>query len=258
MPNSGLQQDLLSVLLIDDDLVSREVMATVLTMSGYAVHTAANGEASLEVLAEGGCVPAVILMDAQMPGLSGERLIEKLRALCKANIYVISASTAPDEMVKAADGFVLKPLTSDCLQKIIGAHKPQPARAAPSSLDALDQQAEDPVVNPKILAQLREMMPAAAVRQIYTAVVADLEKRIAALEAAIAHGDAAEVRRLGHALKGGCSMAGAVQAARLGASIESGVLESNGNLLGNNSSVLGELRTAARRLESMLKAEFPA
>jgi len=258
MPNSGLQQDLLTVLLIDDDLVSREVMATVLTMSGYAVHTAASGEASLQVLSGGGCIPTVILMDAQMPGLSGEQLVEKLRALSQAKIYVISASNAPDEMVKAADGFVLKPLTSDCLQKLLGAHKPQSAPSAPSRIDAPVPQSEDPVVNPEILAQFREMMPAAAVRQIYAALVADLEKRIASLEAAIARGDAAEVRRLGHALKGGCSMAGAIQAARLGASIESGVLELNGNHLDNNSSVISDLRTAARHLESMLKAEFPA
>jgi len=57
------------VLLIDDDLVSREVMATVLAMSGYTVHTAAGGEESLELLAGGECVPSAILMDAQMPGL---------------------------------------------------------------------------------------------------------------------------------------------------------------------------------------------
>ena len=40
------------VLLIDDDLVSREVTATVLTMSGYTVHTAVSGAAALEMLAQ--------------------------------------------------------------------------------------------------------------------------------------------------------------------------------------------------------------
>ena len=40
------------------------------------------------------------------------------------------------------------------------------------------------------------------------------------LEAAIAKGDDAEVRRIGHAIKGGCGMAGAIQAARLGALFE--------------------------------------
>jgi len=259
MLDFGSQQDLLTVLLIDDDLVSREVMATVLTMSGYTVHTAAGGEASLEVLADGGCVPSVILVDAQMPGLSGSQLIEELRARSRASIYVISASNAPDEMVAGADGFLLKPLTSDGLQKLLRAHAPRAAHSEPPSSSAAPvAQTGDPVVNPKTLAELREMMPAAAVRQIYAAIVADLDKRIAALEAAIAAGDAAEVRRIGHAIKGGCGMAGALQAARLGASIESGILESNGNHLDNTSSVIGDLRAAARRLESMLEAGFRA
>jgi CheY-like chemotaxis protein len=73
------QPDLPTLLLIDDDMVSREVMATVLTMTGYTMHTAPSGEASLELLDSGSCVPAAILMDAQMPGLSGTRLIEELR-----------------------------------------------------------------------------------------------------------------------------------------------------------------------------------
>ena len=41
------QRNLPTVLLIDDDLISREVMATILTMSGYSVHTAVGGAESI-------------------------------------------------------------------------------------------------------------------------------------------------------------------------------------------------------------------
>ena len=54
--------------------------------------------------------------------------------------------------------------------------------------------------------------------------VDDLIKRIDALGSAIAKGDTAEVRRIGHAIKGGCGMAGAVQAAHLGALLEAAPL----------------------------------
>jgi len=249
-----------TVLLIDDDLVSREVMATVLAMSGYTVHTAAGGEESLELLAGGECVPSAILMDAQMPGLRGTRLIEGLRAHSNASIFVVSASNAPAEMVAAADGFLLKPLTADGVQKLLQARKHKSARSGSlnrSGPVAAAPQIVDPAVSPTILAQLREMMPAAAVRQIYSAIVADLDRRIGALEAAVAKGDADEVRRIGHAIKGGCAMAGAQQAARLGALIESGVLESNDNQKDYASRVIGDLHAAARRLESMLEAGFP-
>ncbi len=92
-----------------------------------------------------------------------------------------------------------------------------------------------------------------AVRQIYAAIVADLARRIALLEAAISKKDVAEVRRIGHAIKGGCGMAGALQAARLGAELESPV-----NHLDNSPALLEKLRAAAASLERMLEVEFPA
>src|SRR5580658_6061851 len=127
-------QDLPIVLLIDDDMVSREVMATMLTMSGYLVHTAAGGEAALELLASGACVPGVILMDAQMPGLSGTSLIEQLRTRSKAQIYVVSASDAPD-IAAVADGFLLKPFAPETLTKMFEDHVAQSQPAKPPGLD---------------------------------------------------------------------------------------------------------------------------
>ena len=250
------RHDLPTLLLIDDNMVSREVMATVLTMSGYTVHTAADGPAALDLLAAGECVPGVILMDAQMPGLSGTQLIEQLRALTQARLYTISASNAPDQVIAAADGFLLKPFTPEALTKLIEEHQ---AQLQPPAADGLDS--DETIVNPETLAQLREMMPETAVRQIYQAIVADLGRRIAALEAAIAKGDDPEVRRIGHAIKGGCSMAGALQVARMGAVIEGGgigVTGSGVNHLDNGSTVLRDLRAAAANLQRMLEAEFQA
>ena len=96
-------------------MVSREVTATVLTMSGYTVHTAVDGDTALEMLAGGDCTPDAILMDAQMPGLSGTELIAELRARTKARIFAISGSNPPHEVAAAADGFLLKPFDAEAL-----------------------------------------------------------------------------------------------------------------------------------------------
>jgi hypothetical protein len=53
-------------------------------------------------------------------------------------------------------------------------------------------------------------------------------------------------------------MAGASQAARLGALIEKGARTGSGNQLDNSAILVGDLRAAARALESMLDAELPA
>jgi CheY-like chemotaxis protein len=242
-----------TLLLIDDDMVSREVAATVLTMSGYAVYTAVSGAAALNMLVNGECAPDVILMDAQMPGLSGIKLIAKLRTRTKARVFAVSGSRPPDDVIAASDGFLPKPFDAEALEEILEGHPLSDADAKSSGLDP-----DLPVINAETLAQFRGMMPETGVREIYTAVVADLTKRMQALEGAIAKGDDGEIRRIGHSIKGGCGMAGALQAAHLGALFEELPAGTESNHLDNSMALLSDLRAAARNLERMLEAELPA
>jgi len=257
----GARTELPTVLLIDDDMVSREVMATLLTMEGFTVHAAEGGLAALDLLAEGAFVPAIILIDTQMPGISGIRLIEELRARSQAILCAISGSPAPDELVAATDGFLLKPFGGDALLQLLkdNAAVEDPHAPFATLSDAIEA---EPIVDLKTLGQLRDLMPESAVREIYAAIVADLFKRLAALEEAIACGDGPQVQRIGHSIKGGCAMAGALQAARLGALLEAGILDSlseeHGNHLEAKAVVIHDLRTAALNLERMLEGGLPA
>jgi CheY-like chemotaxis protein len=239
MRNLITQHEPPTILLIDDDMVSREVMATMLTMSGYPVHTAVDGPSALNLLAEQACAPGVILMDAQMPGLSGVELIGELRARSQARLYVISASQSPDGIATAADGFLLKPFSPDSLTRLIADHEAAERPAKPAGLDP-----GEAVLNPQTLAQLREMMPET-------------------LETAANAGDWPEIRRIGHAIKGGAAMAGASQVSRIAALVESGALEPSStsspvNQVDNSASILADLRAAALNLQRMLNAEFKA
>jgi HPt (histidine-containing phosphotransfer) domain-containing protein len=78
------------------------------------------------------------------------------------------------------------------------------------------------------------------------------------LEMAIAKNDAVEVHRIGHAIKGGCGMAGALQAAHIGAQLETAPLDSGGNHLDNSGRLLLDLRAALRNLERMLNSGLQA
>jgi CheY-like chemotaxis protein len=253
MRNFETRRTLPTLLLIDDDMVSREVAATVLTMSGYAVHTAVDGAVALKMLTGGECTPGVILMDAQMPGLSGVRLIAELRTHTNAKIVAISGSNPPSEVAAAADGFLLKPFDAGALAKLLEGH---PLPGAPSRVSRLDP--NQPVINIETLNQFRGMMAEPAIREIYSAVIADLIRRLQSLEGAIAKGDDLEVRRIGHAIKGGCGMAGAMQAAHVGALFEELPTDTESNHLDNSMALLSDLRVAVRNLERMLEAELPA
>ena len=143
----GASRDLPTVLIIDDDMVSREVMATVLTMTGYTIHTAAQGDEAIALLDAGTCTPEVILMDAQMPGLKGVRLVEELRARTKASIYAMSGSDVAEDVRIAVDGHLSKPFGPQALQQLIEQHHP-----APPAIELEDA----PVISAETLAQLRE------------------------------------------------------------------------------------------------------
>jgi len=241
------------VLLIDDDMVSREVLATVLTMGGYTVHTAADGAGAVALLDSGESRPEVILVDTQMPGLSGVELLEALRLRSRAKLFAISGSPAPDDVTRAADGFLLKPFGSEALRKLLEEKGP-PARLFSTAED----EEEPPVLKTEVVAQFRETMTEDKVREIYAAVMTDLAERIEALDAAFLRQDLEAIRRIGHSIKGGCAMAGAAQVSRLGAMLEKATFEPGSDQLDNRLRLVRDLRAAASNLERMLKAEFPA
>lgn len=240
----GSDRNYPTVLLIDDDLISREVIATILTLNGYTLHTAGDGMTAVEMLATEKCIPQVVLVDVQMPGLNGAKLVKELRSRSNASIYAISGSEPPQAVRDAVDGFLQKPFSPEALQALLDEHKPKP--------EASELSKDEPVVSPKILSQLRQMMPEATVREVYVAVVSDLKKRNDALGAAVARHDVVEVRRIGHTIKGGCGMAGARQAARLGE-----LLEAESDELNNCAAIQVELKAAQENLERMLEVEFP-
>jgi CheY-like chemotaxis protein len=248
------QRELPIMLLIDDDLVSREVAATMLTLSGYTVYTAEDGETALSKIGVKGCNPGVILMDSQMPGLSGKDLIRELRLRTKAVVIAISGSEVVDEVARAADGILMKPFDAASLENLLEKRGAAPETASKPRARAGEA---DPVVSPETLAQLRSLMPEEGIREVYGAVATDLEKRMTELEAAIAERDMTSVRRIGHAIKGGCGMAGALQAARLGAMLEGLPDGPIGNQLDNSAKLLDNLRSAARNLERILTSELP-
>jgi CheY-like chemotaxis protein len=213
-------------------------------MTGYTIHTAAQGDDAIALLDAGACKPEVILMDAQMPGLKGAGLVKELRARSNASIYAMSGSDIGEDLTSAVDGHLSKPFGPQALRELMEQH--HAPGAAPS-------REETPVVRQETLAQLRGLMPAAAVREIYVAMVEDLERRAAALERSLAARDTREIQRIGHAIKGGASMAGAMEASLVGA-----LLEAGGDQLDNVPALLEQLKTAGRNLRRMLEAEFPA
>ncbi len=103
------------VLVVDDTPHNVKLLADLLSVKGYAVTTAVNGEEALaKVAAE---PPDIVLLDVMMPGLSGYAVCERLRADPQTALLPIVLVTSLDpqqERVKGieagADDFLSKPI----------------------------------------------------------------------------------------------------------------------------------------------------
>lgn len=92
------------ILIIEDDLDIRELVAEILTDEGYETHTAENGQIGLNFLVacDTNTVPDCVILDLMMPVMNGLQLIEHLMTnypdtLAKLPIIVTTAKGNPGE-----------------------------------------------------------------------------------------------------------------------------------------------------------------
>ena len=110
-----------TVLLVEDNVDVREMMATALELDGHRVRTAANGWEALRLL-ENGVRPCVILLDLMMPVMDGWAFraeLENKPAFAAIPVIVVSAvgGTVLDRVRAAA--YVSKPVDIDRLLEIV-------------------------------------------------------------------------------------------------------------------------------------------
>jgi DNA-binding response OmpR family regulator len=104
------------VLVVDDDPSVAEVLADFFGEEGYDVRTAENGRVGLDLF--DAWRPHVVLLDLRMPGMSGEEVFLRIRAM-QPSAGVIFVTGADDEGVArrllrgGATDYVQKPIDLD-------------------------------------------------------------------------------------------------------------------------------------------------
>ena len=118
------QDDVVTVLLVEDTEDNRQMMRRLLEMSGYRVVEAINGKEAVEVAPQ--VRPQIILMDLSLPfidGLAATRQIRSLPGLSKVPIVAVSAHDTADfhrEALEAGcDAYVTKPIDYPELEEIV-------------------------------------------------------------------------------------------------------------------------------------------
>lgn len=107
------------VLIVDDEPSIRQLLATLLTLEGYAVRTAPDGRDALEQLLAD--TPDVVISDVRMPHMTGYELLTTVRsnpALDKLRFILLASyadGVGADSAVALADACLSKPFTRDVL-----------------------------------------------------------------------------------------------------------------------------------------------
>ena len=113
-----------TVLIVDDNVDSREMFALVLEIAGHTVRTAKDGEEALAVAET--FEPDVIFLDIEMPRANGYiacQNLRKLAALQKTRIYAVSGVTGVAHERRCGeagfDGQISKPADPNCFARLV-------------------------------------------------------------------------------------------------------------------------------------------
>ncbi|WP_051694436.1 hybrid sensor histidine kinase/response regulator [Desulfohalovibrio reitneri] len=193
-----------TVLVADDNMPSRKLAAGLLRKQGFNVLEAENGLQALDTLATN---PVdLVLMDIQMPRMDGVAATRAIRAGEAEGVpptVPVVAMTAhamkgdrERYLAMGLSGYLTKPLDAGRLMRAVARHLDSGGSGSAPLLDAADA-----------LARLdgdQELL-----REVWDALAADAQAKLAAIHSALEAGDRDELGRTAHALKGAAANAGA-------------------------------------------------
>ncbi|MFW8595722.1 response regulator [Cribrihabitans neustonicus] len=229
----------LHILLAEDGVVNQRVAMDLLSRQGHRVDLAENGRAAADMAARSRY--DVVLMDMHMPVLDGVAAAREIRAREQADgrppvpIIACTASVTPADRARCAaagmNGFLGKPFRGeDLLQAVAEA----PAQAGRGGLALLAGGREDRGPSAAVTAQGADQEPApvdwqdalgrlgdeALLREMAELFLSQAPGLAEAIEAARTAGDAAELRRAAHTLKGSAKVVSASGVAALAEQLE--------------------------------------
>jgi CheY-like chemotaxis protein len=104
-----------TIVVVEDQPDNLKLLSTLLTLKGHQVIGLPNGDRVAEV-ARSQPVPALILLDIQLPGRDGYAVLEELKGLPERpwKVVALTAHAMPEDRARALaagfDGYITKPI----------------------------------------------------------------------------------------------------------------------------------------------------
>lgn len=111
------------ILVVDDELETRETLAEYLGERGYSVTTASDGDRALQLLQSGNRYD-LVLLDVVMPGRSGLAVLDAMQNLEESCSVVLMTAWAPlqnriSSLKLGSHDLLRKPFTPDALDEVL-------------------------------------------------------------------------------------------------------------------------------------------
>lgn len=124
-----------SILLVEDERVSRRALAMLLSRHGYVIDAVGTAEEALQLVQRRGHAPAIVLADLDLPGMSGLDLIDRLAQLDPDAAAVMITASADEavasKLSRYGAAYMRKPVDFDALLQLLDAiRSPQGGAAA--------------------------------------------------------------------------------------------------------------------------------
>ncbi len=193
------------VLVVDDNEVNRKVAVSMLDRLGYRAEAADSGRQAL--LACAAERYDAVLLDCEMPEMDGFETARRMTAMPEMAGVPIMAMTAyvqheeRDRCRRAGmSEFIAKPVSLKVLGDVL--HEQLAGHRAPPAGDECAADGVEGVLDPSVVAELREVMSEEDLHGLIRIYLGDAPRRLADATAAIAADDGAALHMALHALKG--------------------------------------------------------
>lgn len=122
------------ILVVEDEVLIRMLMADVLRDEGYRVIEAATGDEAMAILNSGQTVDLVVT-DVRMPGeIDGVELAARSKAIAPLRPVVIVSGHLPPAAAVSADAFLPKPYVPSVFMKVVVDQVGAPCQGRPRDL----------------------------------------------------------------------------------------------------------------------------
>lgn len=225
------------VLLVEDDVVSREVALATLAWLGCSTRAVTSGQEALQLFSQE--FFHLALIDCQLPDLDGKDVVRRIRMLEKDTahddalsrrmpIIAVTANVVAGHreacLQAGMDDYLAKPYDREGLLSILRRWAP-PEAAIPETLPPAI--GERRLIDRQVLRTLGEVGNAAFVARVIALFIDTMPEKLAALEHAAKVGDVEAMARIARQIKSNGAALGLLEVVKVAAELENAVRTSN-------------------------------